>query len=404
MPTSVLRSGGCAVCCSRGPGARMRDVDGETVCLCDECVSRLDCCDHCRRPSRRLAVTYELQRLCRRCSSEWLVCVHCGYHTPPGFPTDTGGHACPLCARRLCDYCHRCGRYSAAARYVSGGDRACQRCATEFFDSCPDCGTLVPRRGVCDTCHRFPHVRGYGYRPDPLFFGAGPLFLGLELEIVVPEADYDDCVARAYDRLGPLGYLKEDSSIRPLGFELVTHPMSYGFALTEFPWPLLEELADLGCVSDERVGLHVHASRAGFASPAHIYRWAKLVYRNQEQTVTLARRHSTRYAGFSADARARIKDSAKGDLSRFGLNRYQAINPHPRHTLELRVFAGSLDTEQVQAALAFTAASIEYTRLLSAADVLHHDGWVWTRFAEWVAARPDYAPLSAQMEALGCAC
>ncbi|MGF6886708.1 hypothetical protein ABIA39_004518 [Nocardia sp. GAS34] len=243
----------------------------------------------------------------------------------------------------------------------------------------------------------------YSYKPDPRFFGAGPLFLGMELEIVVPQECYQDCVEVVGDRVGSLVYLKRDSSIHPVGFELVSHPMDYRFAMQEFPWPLLGELAEMGCVSDEGVGLHVHASRAGFTSPAHIYRWAKLVYRNESDAVALARRRSP-YAEFWPDARARIKDSAKGDLCRFGPNRHHAINPHPRHTLELRVFAGSLQIQQVQAALAFTAASIEYTRGLTAADVVHRDGWAWSRFTDWVRERAEYAPLTAELEALACAC
>jgi hypothetical protein len=43
--------------------------------------------------------------------------------------------------------------------------------------------------------------------------------------------------------------------------------------------------------------------------------------------------------------RARAKDTAKGPQHALGLERYQAINPYPRNTLELRVFASSLDVQ-----------------------------------------------------------
>ncbi|WP_246011581.1 amidoligase family protein [Nocardia mexicana] len=297
-----------------------------------------------------------------------------------------------------------CFRYTDASRYVAGGLRACRVCA-DGFDACGECGTLLPEGVDCDGCRPDGRVWNYSYKPNPRFFGSGRhrLFLGAELEIIVPDDTYAECVDTVCDRVGRLAYLKRDASIEPRGFELVTHPMDYRFAIEEFPWPLLGELSDLGCQSDDRVGLHVHASRAGFSSPAHIYRWAKLVYRNESHTVALARRRSD-YAGFSPAARARVKDSAKGDLRRFGLDRFQAINPHPRHTLELRVFAGSLDPQRVQAALAFTAASIEYTRGLTTADVVRRDGWAWSRFTAWVDYHPEYAPLSAEMEALECAC
>ncbi|WP_231509326.1 hypothetical protein [Nocardia sp. NRRL WC-3656] len=55
------------------------------------------------------------------------------------------------------------------------------------------------------------------------------------------------------------------------------------------------------------------------------------------------------------------------------------------------------------AALAFTAASIDYTRGLRVADI-RAGAWDWARFATWVTTRPDYQPLTAEMENLECAC
>ncbi|MEU7764980.1 hypothetical protein AB0B25_07635 [Nocardia sp. NPDC049190] len=321
--------------------------------------------------------------------------------TDPQVRTNTDEAVCLHCAAVFFDLCFRCSRYCASSRYVSGGHRACTRCA-EQFESCPDCGTLLRGGRSCDCCARRPHVWNYSYKPDPRFHGKGPLYLGMELEIIVPDYRYGECVSVAGNYLGHLGYLKQDSSIRPTGFELVTHPMSYRHAIDHFPWPLLEALEDLDCETDTSVGLHVHASRAGFDSPAHIYRWMKLLYRNESAVSTIARRRS-HYAPFDRAARARVKDTSKGPQHALGLDRYQAINPYPRQTLELRVFASSLNAQRVQAALAFTAASIHYTRTLRVADV-RAGGWEWARFAAWVADHPDYQPLLAEMEDLACAC
>ncbi|WP_327139068.1 amidoligase family protein [Nocardia sp. NBC_01327] len=294
-----------------------------------------------------------------------------------------------------------CTLYTADSRYVSGGFRVCSRCA-QNYRSCADCGTLLPEHTDCDSCDSGGRVWNYNYKPDPRFFGHGPVFLGLELEIVVPSHNYQACASTVSDHVRDLAYLKYDSSIEPLGFELVTHPMDYRFAMEQFPWHLLERLRNLGCRSDQNVGIHVHVSRDGFDSAAHIYRWAKLIYRNETQTVALARRRST-YAEFSTTARERVKHTAKNDMHRYGLNRYQAINPHPRHSLELRIFAGSLDLQHVQAALAFAAATVEYTRTLTSTDVIRQHGWDWDQFTAWVTQREQYAPLAAEMEALACA-
>ncbi|MFE3001371.1 amidoligase family protein [Nocardia sp. NPDC059246] len=291
--------------------------------------------------------------------------------------------------------------FTAESRYVSGGLRACSGCAQRYTE-CAECGTLTRDTG-CDECSSHGYVWNYSYKPDPRFLGVGPVFLGLELEIIVPTGDYHMSALTVSDHLGRIGYLKHDSSIQPLGFELVTHPMDYRFAIEEFPWHLLDRLVELGCTSDNKVGIHVHVSRDGFASPTHIYRWAKLIYRNEAQAVKLARRR-THFADFTARARRKVRHAAKDELRHYDLDRYQAINPHPRHTLELRIFAGSLDRQHVQAALAFVDASVEYTRGLTSADVLHDGGWEWARFVDWVSRHDKYAPLRAEMEALECAC
>ncbi|MDN2496233.1 hypothetical protein FHY52_05910 [Nocardia nova] len=244
-------------------------------------------------------------------------------------------------------------------------------------------------------------MHSYSYKPEPDFHGTGPLYLGLELEIKTPRDVFDDAAELAIDRLGDLGYLKEDGSIQPCGYELVTHPMSYKFACQQFPWSLLNRLRMLGAYTDTSVGIHVHVSRAGFSSPAHAYRWLKFVYRNESHVKVLARRDSEQWAVFDPGARARAAAHAKGETG--GAFRYQAINVCPEDTFELRVFASSLHAREVQAALAFADASVEYTRTLSAADIARRRGWEWVAFTAWLGARPEYRCLTDELEALACA-
>ncbi|WP_435591869.1 hypothetical protein [Nocardia sp. bgisy118] len=402
MPHLILATDPpCAVCWRReASGWYQLDEDSPRL-VCQSCFVALPECERCHATVRSLAAVADDRQLCRSCTRGWVGCVSCRELTDPHVRTDTDEPVCLRCAAVFFDSCFNCGRYSAASRYVSGGHRACTRCAA-LYDSCPDCGTLLRAGRACEPCARRAWVWNYSYKPDPIFHGDGPLYLGMELEIIVPDDRYSKCVAVAADHLGDLGYLKQDSSIQPQGFELVTHPMSYRHAIDHFPWALLEVLGDLGCETDQTVGLHVHASRDGFDSPAHIYRWLKLLYRNESAVTTLARRRS-RYAPFDRIARAKARDTAKSHQHALGLERYQAINPYPRKTLELRVFASSLDIQCVQAALAFTAASIDYTRALRVADV-RAGAWEWSAFAAWVARQPDYRPLAVEMEDLACAC
>lgn len=358
-------------------------------------------CNGCRGIMLDPPVLADDYRLCRGCTQTWLPCVSCSRLTDPGMRTATSDPVCGNCAASFFDCCVRCRRYSAATRYVSGGSRVCPGCESHY-NPCPACATLVRPGAACDPCGNPGRVWSYSYKPDPRFHGEGPLHLGMELEVIVPDWRYSQAVTETTDALGGLGYLKQDSSIQPCGFEIVTHPMSWQHALDHFPWELLDQLAELGCRTDDSVGLHVHASRAGFDNPAHIYRWLKLLYRNESEVTTLARR-SSHYAMFDGTGRAGAGATAKGKHRALRLGRYQAINPNPRTTLEVRVFASSLSAQSVQAALAFTAASVEYTRAIRVADV-REGAWEWNRFAAWVARHPDYQPLTAEMRELACAC
>ncbi|MEV7230897.1 hypothetical protein AB0M79_28315 [Polymorphospora sp. NPDC051019] len=299
------------------------------------------------------------------------------------------------------------------------GSTVCETCRDAYYWQCSQCdgwnrdgaycgNDCCPEDCVCDDCcpadyddgDRGGLVFDYDYRPRPIFHGTGPLFLGPEIEIATPGHRDWSCAELANSHLGRLGYLKNDSSIDG-GFEIVTHPMSYRWAMDNFPWRMLDELAAAGCEATNRTGIHVHVSRDGFTSPSHVYRWMKFIYRNERQVTTLARRTSREWAAFTDDDRRAVKDYAKGTR---GYARYRAINTGNSDTFELRIFASSLDPRQVQAALGFAAASVEYTRALTAHDIARDGGWTWPAFVDWLTARPAYAPLTQQLEALACVC
>jgi hypothetical protein len=132
-------------------------------------------------------------------------------------------------------------------------------------------------------------------------------------------------------------------------------------------------------------------SRAAFDSTAHVYRWLKFLYRNNEHVSVIARRRSDQWAAWSHEDRRRAKDYAKGDRES---DRYRAINVTNRDTFEVRVFASTLDRHELQVALDLVAASVEYTRGLTVADIHARGGWQWPSFAAWASSRPEYAALA----------
>jgi hypothetical protein len=236
----------------------------------------------------------------------------------------------------------------------------------------------------------------------------------MELEIEIPDSSNEyDYAERVQGLMGDAVYLQEDSSIGH-GFEITTHPMSYAWAMTQFPWDALNTLSDEGCSTHTEVGLHIHVSRSAFSGECHLYRWLKFIYRNEQQVSRLARRHGSRWASFDPSYRRAVKHMLKAEDVRRGydrrghylphgaLERYQAVNPLNEATLELRVFASSLWPGEVQAALAFAAATVEYTRDLDANKIIQSNGWAWSTFVEWLRHHDEYRPLLVELEALTC--
>jgi len=372
---------------------------------CDDCRDVVHIHDTCR--------TNNDKQVCDDCrANSYSTCERCGSFAPDERVTTVqdGDVVCLSCRADNYVECDRCHEYHLIedSTTTGHGSDICPSCRSDYYWQCDRCD-VWNRDGsdcyndccqddcTCDECENGSGVlRSYSYKPYPIFRGDGPLYLGPEIEV---EVDHGHSVGQAAgfaaDKLGELGYLKEDSSLGR-GFEIVTHPMTYAWAMEHFPWDMLPGLVDQGCfVNEYNNGLHVHVSRDGFASPQHRYRWMKFVYRNKRQVIALARRESHNYAAFDEHERRRVKDLVKGPHQHYG-NRYAAINPQNADTFELRMFASSLVVEEVKAAFGFAHASVEYTRQLSYCDITK-GGWAWGAFTDWLAIRPDYSPLRNQI-------
>lgn len=328
------------------------------------------------------------------------------------------------------DLCYRCANF----QYRVCHGPTCYNRIHPDLTSCPVCDE--ERECLCTDCRQqrgeeideFDSdadgedsgglIHSYSYRPDLVFRGGGgrtgtdragrdrALYLGFELEVSTYGANTREAAELVTETFAPcagrrreLGFLKADGSINR-GFEIVTHPMTYEWANEHFPWDMLDRLHAIGVRGDESCGMHVHASRAGFRNENHIYRWMKFFYRNQLPVEQIARRKSHQWASFREGHREQIKRFSKGE--KYGAERYSAINVQNDETFEVRVFASAVNKVQVRAALGLVAASIEYTRHLTAQQILKENGWGWPAFYKWVKSNDIYAPLAAEMERVTC--
>jgi hypothetical protein len=243
-------------------------------------------------------------------------------------------------------------------------------------------------------------VHSYSYKPDPIFLGTGPLFLGSEIEV---ECRKRASTARAAlkhlsrDMAEGIGYLKSDGSLTN-GIEIVTHPMTYAWAIDHFPWDMFSELDSLGAYAEpEHCGLHVHVSRKGFRSQAHALQWFRFFYAHEQQICTFARRRSDQWATF-ARRPGDLVHAIKGDMYQ---DRYRAINVQNYNTYEVRVFGSSTSADMVKATLGFIDASVRYAGVLCSNDVLTKKRGTWPDFIDYVTSHDCYQPLTGQLDDLG---
>lgn len=343
-----------------------------------------------------------------------MVCAGCDVVLAAG-----GGESCAGCSTLVCDSCASCCQM-CGVRVCQGcgsgcyacGDRVCDYC-TNYCESCCDgafCADCVSFCGFCDSycCEDCgcscdgggdSRVHRYDYRPGcyrPKGNYPGEALLGVELEVGGGQDSIADVVDALDGREDHL-FMKEDGSIS--GVEIVTHPMTLGWART-FPFAgLLGSLRAAGAYVTDGYGLHVHVSRNAFQrngarSATRQMMWLLFIYRNVAGVETLARRRSDQWASFNKPEPGELARKAKSGPS--GDNRYVAVNCNNARTFELRFFASTLQAGEFWAALEFADASVRYTSTFPACDVLRGRALTWPHFAEWV-AQGDYPHLSAAL-------
>lgn len=181
---------------------------------------------------------------------------------------------------------------------------------------------------------------------------------GCELEVQVVKGDANAAAGRVHEALNPSGdigeycFFERDGSIGT-GFELITQPAGLDVHREKFAKFLQDPDMKRGMRSHEggSCGFHVHVGRE-FLTQSQIFRiQAFLNDRNNEALIKkVARRYNSGYSRFKSEL-AKVTPYGKntGD-------RYEALNVTGKHTVEFRIFRGSLRYESIMAALEFVNA------------------------------------------------
>lgn len=274
---------------------------------------------------------------------------------------------CEHCLIEQTVVCDNCGE--RIWRSDSEGDSVyslCYHCYENCYTTCEDCGKLIHNEDAyyfdgedypyCYDCFdrlNGKAIKNYSYKPEPVFYGEGPLFLGVELEIDKGGEDSHNAqtlldIANADEEKI---YCKHDGSLND-GFEIVSHPMSLDYHINNMNWrEIFEKSIEMGYRSHNTstCGLHVHCSREAFGK----------TYEQQEQAIARAtyfcEKHWNELVKFSrrtyealnrwAAKYATISDTAEETYKKAKdkhTGRYVALNLENDSTVEFRLCKGTL--------------------------------------------------------------
>lgn len=296
------------------------------------------------------------------------ICSECGAHINEGSTFSFDGKLfCEECFNKITTVCDNCGEriYKAHAE----GDSCytlCHHCYEYSYTTCEDCGRLIHNENAfyedgedypyCRECFEKLNdtpIKNYSYKPEPIFYGSGNLFYGVELELDKGGENHENArqLIEIANSQNERIYTKHDGSIHD-GFEVVSHPMSLDYHINSMNWnTIFEKAVSLGYRSHQTqtCGYHIHVSRAAFGKTYEeqeevIGRIVFFVEKHWNELVKFSRRNldnlnhwAAKYATISDttnETYQKAKEKCQG--------RYVAVNLENPNTIEFRMFRGTL--------------------------------------------------------------
>lgn len=308
---------------------------------------------------------------------EMRACSICGSLHPVEVLTEfDDSYLCESCLQTETVRCQRCGERIWVDDDAGDNDTSlCQSCYDRYYTSCTDCGRVIHNDDAyyedeedydarCYSCHcrHTEHrvIHDYYYKPEPIFYGDGNRYFGVELE--VDDAGELNANAAKIVDIANCGeeriYCKHDGSLNE-GFEIVTHPMTLDYHLKEMPWAaILNKAREMGYLSHQAgtCGLHIHVNRSAFgeteAEQEEVI--ARILYffeKHWEELLKFSRRTHKQLKQWAdryglKEHPKEILDDAKGNRER-----YTCVNLTNTDTIEFRVFRGTLKLNTLIATL-----------------------------------------------------
>lgn len=337
--------GDCYSCSMVWPNEELREAPDSSRCYCTECY-------------------HDRYSYCESCDSD--------YRTDEFITVCNGESFCESCVRNNYWYCDRCTEW-----YYDG-------------DSCRH-----RDEGEIESL-----MHSYSFKPSLTYLMTEDqdqqrLFAGVELEVTMPKwGDSADALYKYFQAQRWL-YLKGDGSIEPecddeIGVELVTHPFTEAWykANSQEISNMLRLLRSSHCNSgaDVNCGMHVHLSKAAFTSVKHLYKFVRLFYESYKFTLWFSRRDQQcldTFAKFDNDPGKLMRLARKIVTGKKSGDRYVAVNLEPHNTVEVRVFAGTLDELHFRSNIEIMFAAHAFSRKELAPTLQDFREWTLTQSQEY---------------------
>lgn len=321
---------------------------------------------------------------------EKLICCICGCEISQGDELYVGEDViCENCAENECVTCECCGELIYQGNDLGeNGLVLCESCYTNHYCRCFECNELINENDVywiddecyCEECYnnRVENdcINDYCYKPEPIFYGYGNRYYGIELEIDKggKYGDYAKIILDTANIQNQHIYIKSDSSLDD-GFEIVSHPMTLKYHLEEMNWEsILQTAKNLGYYSHDTstCGYHVHISRKALGS----------TYDEQEDVISkimyFIELHWNEMLKFSRRTESNMNRwSARlgYEKAKYGSRgRYVAVNIENYSTVEIRMFRGTLKYNTFIATLQMVNTIVDIAINLTDEEI-NHQSW-----------------------------
>lgn len=343
--------------------------------------------------------------------SKELFCAECGRELGEVSVFEFEGNIyCEECFEELTVVCDCCER--RIWRDNAEGDSLtllCEHCYSYSYTHCERCGCLIHNDSAlyeddsdysyCQECYEkimSEPIKSYYYKPEPIFYGNGSRFYGVELEID-QGGEVSSNAQKLLDYVNQDNtyiYAKHDGSLSN-GFEIVSHPMTIEHHLNEVDYSGLFKMAvGMGYRSHqaETCGLHIHVNRTAFGDSreeqeeviARIVffvekHWCELLKASRRTKFSM-NRWASRY-GISENTQNTYKKAKERRLGR-----YVAVNLENYNTIEFRLFRGTLRHQTFVATLQLVDEICHVCTYLNDEEL---EGLSWSSFVMGIYDKPE---------------